>query len=89
MQYAMSHTGAEAINLGTGRGTSVLELVETFQRVNGVEVPYVIAPRRDGDLASYYADATEAWELLHWKTELSVEDMCRDSWRWESTQRAE
>ena len=89
MQYAMSHTGAEAINLGTGRRTSVLELVETFQRVNGVEVPYVIAPRRDGDLASYYADATKAWELLHWKTELSVEDMCRDSWRWESTQRAE
>ena len=89
MQYAMSHTGAEAINLGTGRGTSVLELVETFQRVNGVEVPYVIAPRRDGDLASYYADATKAWELLHWKTELSVEDMCRDSWRWESSQRAE
>ena len=89
MQYAMSHTGAEAINLGTGRGTSVLELVETFQRVNDVEVPYVIAPRRDGDLASYYADATKAWELLHWKTELSVEDMCRDSWRWESSQRAE
>ena len=89
MQYAMSHTGAEAINLGTGRGTSVLELVETFQRVNGVEVPYVIAPRRDGDLASYYADATKAWELLHWKTELSVEDMCRDSWPWESSQRAE
>ena len=87
LDYTLDHTGAEPINLGTGRGTSVLELVETFERVNGVPVPYVIAPRRAGDLASYYANADKAKKVLGWETELTVEDMCRDSWRWESRSR--
>ena len=87
LTYAMEHTGTEAVNLGTGRGTSVLELVETFQRVNGVPVPYVVTSRRAGDLALYYANADKAEHLFGWHTELTIEDMCRDSWHWESSQR--
>lgn len=83
VEYAMDHKGAEAINLGTGTGYSVLDLVNAFQTVNGVEVPYVIAPRRAGDIATCYADPSKAKELLHWTAELDVNDMCRDTWRWQ------
>ena len=82
-QYAKDHTGTEIFNLGSGKGTSVLQLVETFERVNGIAVPYVIAPRRAGDIAEFYADASKAERVLHWRTEKTVEDMCRDSWNWE------
>jgi UDP-glucose 4-epimerase len=82
-QYAKDHAGTEVFNLGSGKGTSVLQLVETFKRVNNIDVPYVIAPRRAGDIAEFYADATKAEEVLHWHTEKTVEDMCRDSWNWE------
>lgn len=81
LAYAEKHTGAEAINLGTGCGTSVLELVHTFMKVNHINVPYVIGARRDGDLPSIWADAKKAEALLGWKTEKTVEDMCADSWR--------
>ncbi len=84
VDYAMNHTGAEAINLGTGNGVSVLELVETFERVNGVPVPYVIAPRRDGDVATCYSAPDKAKELLGWEAQYTVEDMCRDTWKWQS-----
>ncbi len=83
IDYVNAHTGWEAINLGTGCGTSVLELVHAFERVNGVPVPHRIAPRRSGDLASVYANADKAARLLNWRAEKSVEDMCRDSWRWQ------
>ncbi|NBP51128.1 MAG: UDP-glucose 4-epimerase GalE, partial [Actinobacteria bacterium] len=73
----------EAINLGTGRGTSVLELVEAFERVNGVRVPRVMKPRRAGDVAACFADASLALARLGWKTERTVDDMCRDAWRWQ------
>ena len=86
LEYSRQHKGTEIFNLGTGHGISVLELVETFQRVNGVEVPYVIAPRRDGDIAAFYADAEKARCLLGWRAEKTVEDMCRDSWRWQQYQ---
>lgn len=76
--------GVSVYNLGTGTGTSVKALVDTFVQVNGVDVPYVIAPRRNGDLAIMYADATKALDELEWKTELTIEDMCRDTWRWQS-----
>ena len=82
--YAMEHTGAEAINLGTGRGTSVLELVHAFEKVYGKPLPYEIAPRRPGDLDANWADAEKAERLLGWKAERDVDDMCRDSWRWQS-----
>lgn len=86
LEYSRQHNGTEIFNLGTGHGISVLELVETFQRVNGVEVPYVIAPRRAGDIAASYADTEKARCLLGWCAEKTVEDMCRDSWRWQKNQ---
>ncbi len=84
LEYAKDHTGAEAFNLGTGNGVSVLELVHAFIKASGVDVPYVIGPRRDGDLACSWADATKAKEVLGWTAEKSVEDMCRDSWNFVS-----
>ena len=83
LDYAAAHTGTEVFNLGTGRGTSVLELVQAFQRANGVTIPYEIAPRRPGDVAACYAGTEKAARLLHWRAEKSVEDMCRDAWRWQ------
>ena len=82
--YAAQHTGCEIINLGTGVGYSVLDIVNTFERVNHVPVPYVIAPRRPGDVDACYADPGKAERLLGWKAEKNLEDMCRDSWRWQS-----
>ncbi len=75
--------GALAVNLGTGRGISVLELVETFKAVNGVGVPFQVVGRRDGDVASCYADTTLARRLLGWTARLGVEDMCKDAWCWQ------
>ena len=72
--------GADAYNLGTGNGYSVLELVNAFMKVNGVNVKYKIAPRRPGDIAECYADPTKAKELLGWEAKLGVEQMVRDSW---------
>lgn len=82
-EAASSSGGAAVFNLGTGRGTSVLELVTAFADVNSVPVPYVIGPRRAGDIATCYADASRAKEILGWEAELGIEDMCRDSWRWQ------
>ena len=81
LEYAAEHEGVEAINLGTGNGISVLELVNAFQKVNGIELPYVIGPRRDGDLPAFWADAAKAKELLGWEAVHTVEDMCRSSWQ--------
>ena len=75
--------GCEIYNLGTGVGVSVLELVHAFEKATGVKIPYVIAPRRPGDIAYSYADASKAWEVLGWKTEKTAEDACRDTWRWQ------
>ena len=80
IEYAMEHPGAEAINLGTGKGSSVLEVIHAFESSTGVKVPYVIGPRRDGDLARCWADASKAKELLHWTADMTLEEMCRDSW---------
>ena len=84
LKYADNNTGAEAINLGSGKGHSVLEVVNTFSKVNNIPVPYEIKPRRDGDLPEYFANAQKAKELLGWEAELTLEDMCRDLWRWQS-----
>ncbi len=83
MEYAQSHPGAEAINLGTGIGYSVLELLHAFQKVNGMIIPYEYAPRRPGDVPECYADPEKAFRLLGWKAEKTLEDMCRDAWRWQ------
>jgi len=82
-EYASRTAGAEIINLGTGHGYSVLDLVNTFTRVNNVSVPYVIAPRRPGDIAENYADPSRAAELLGWHAEKTLEDMCRDTYRFQ------
>ena len=76
--------GVEIYNLGTGKGTSVLELLNTFIKVNGVDVANKIVDRRTGDVAICYADVTKAKVKLGWEAELSIEDMVRDSWRFEN-----
>ena len=84
LDYCAGRQGAEVFNLGTGLGYSVLEMVETFSRVNQVKVPYVIAPRRPGDIAVNYADPAKARQVLGWQAKYTLEDMCRDAWRWQT-----
>ena len=81
--YALANKGSEIINLGTGTGYSVLDMVNAFSRINHVPVPYVIAPRRPGDIAVNYADASKAERLLGWKAEKTLEDMCADTYRFQ------
>lgn len=83
LQYLQQHTGVEAINLGTGQGYSVLDMVKAFEQENGVAVPYQIAPRRPGDVALCYANPSKAQTLLGWSAELGLADMVRDSWNWQ------
>lgn len=83
IEYADNNKGVEIFNLGTGVGYSVLDIVEAFKKVNNVEVPYKIVARRPGDIATCYADATKAKEVLDWKAEKNLEDMCRDTWNWQ------
>lgn len=80
IDYSMAHTGVEAINLGTGRGTSVLEIVHAFEKACGHKIPYQIVGRRAGDIATCYADASKAKELLGWQATRGIEEMCRSSW---------
>ena len=83
VNWALNNIGCEAINLGTGNGTSVLELRDAFVKASGVDVPYVIDPRRPGDPDEVYANADKAKELLSWKAERGIEEMCEDTWRWQ------
>ena len=83
LDYAQKNTGAEVFNLGTGIGYSVLDVVGTFQKANGVAVPYAVAPRRSGDIAECYADTGKAKDVLGWSAEKTLEDMCRDSWNFQ------
>ncbi len=73
-----------AVNLGTGQGSSVLDVIKAFEQASGRKIPYQIAPRRAGDLPSYYADASYAATLLGWRAEKDLAAMCRDSWNWQS-----
>ena len=84
LQYARENAGAEAINLGTGEGYSVLEVVKAFEEANGLTIPYDICPRRPGDIATCYADASKAETLLHWRARRTLTDMCRDAYRWQT-----
>lgn len=79
-----SKTGVETYNLCTGRGVSVLELIAAFSKAAGKEIPYQIAPRRPGDVASCYATAEKANQQIGWTAEKSIEEACEDSWRWQS-----
>ena len=84
IRYALEHTGAEAVNLGVGRGCSVREIIRAFEEATGEKVPCSDGPRRPGDAPVSYADASKALRLFGWKAEKSIVDMCRDSWRWQS-----
>jgi UDP-glucose 4-epimerase len=76
--------GCEVYNLGTGKGYSVLDVVKAFEKASGLKINYRIAPRRAGDVACCYADATKAKEVLGWQAKYDIDDMCADSWRWQS-----
>lgn len=84
IEYSANHKGTEVFNLGTGTGYSVLDIVKAFIKVNKIDIPYVIKPRRAGDIAECYADASKAEKILGWKAEKNLEDMCYDSWNWQS-----
>lgn len=83
IEYVMQNSGVEFFNLGTGIPYSVTEIVTAFERVNNLKINYVYGKRRDGDLPDCYANADKALQVLGWKTEKSLEDMCRDSWNWQ------
>ena len=84
VKYATENKGTEVFNLGTGIGYSVLDMVNTFMEVNHVDVPYQIVGRRAGDIATCYADPGKSAQVLGWKAEETLADMCRDSWNWQS-----
>lgn len=84
IEYAGKNKGTEIFNLGTGIGYSVLDIVKAFEKANNIKIPYVIKPRRDGDIAECYADPTKARDVLGWQAEETLENMCKDSWRWQS-----
>ena len=84
VRYAAKNDGCEVFNLGTGTGYSVLDMVKAFNEANGLELPYKIVDRRPGDLATCYADPAKSAEVLGWKAERGLQEMCRDSWNWQS-----
>lgn len=83
LRYCRNHEGTEVFNLGRGQGVTVLEMIQAWNRANNMDIPYVIGPRRDGDIAKIYACADKARTVLGWEAKRSVEDMCRDAWNWQ------
>ncbi len=83
LAFLQESTGLTTVNLGTGTGISVKELIQAFEEVNEVSIPFKVASRRAGDLAEVYADASLAKELLGWQAKRTVKDMCQDTWRWQ------
>ena len=84
LNYVKEHAGCEAVNLGTGNGTSVLQIVAAFEKASGHAVPYKIVERRPGDIATCYADASKAQALYGWHAEKNIDDMCRDGWNFQA-----
>ena len=84
LNWMNGKTGVETFNLGTGTGTSVLEVVAAFSKACGKELPYVIRERRAGDIAANWCDASKAERMMGWKAQYDIADMCRDSWNWQS-----
>ena len=84
VDWALDNTGCEAFNLGTGNGTSVLQLRDAFVKASGIDVPYVIDPRRPGDPDEVYAHPDKAREILGWSAQYGIDEMCEDTWRWQS-----
>ncbi|WP_349679156.1 transposase [Clostridium sp. UBA4548] len=85
IEKVMNCTGVEAYNLGTGIGYSALDVANNFEKATGRKIPYVTTDRRPGDIATCYADATKTLKELNWKAERNLEDMCRDSWKWQES----
>ena len=85
LEYLTTEGGYLPVNLGTGQGGSVLEMITAFEQASGQTIPYRVAPRRPGDIAQYWSAASLAAETLGWRATRSVDDMCRDTWRWQST----
>lgn len=83
VDWALKNEKCDEFNLGTGNGTSVLQLKDAFETASGVEIPFVIDPRRPGDPDEVYADASKALDVLGWKADLGVDEMCRDTWNWQ------
>jgi len=84
IDYLLNQKKSLTVNLGAGKGYSVLDLVGAFERASGQKIPYQIVDRRSGDIAAFYADASLADELLDWRVEFDLDAMCRDSWHWQS-----
>ena len=84
VDWALKNIGCEAFNLGTGNGTSVLQLRDAFVKASGIDIPYVIDPRRPGDPDEVYAKPDKAKEVLGWSAEYGIDEMCEDTWRWQS-----
>ena len=84
LEFSHNTTGCDAINLGTGRGTSVLELVHAFEEASGQRIPVDIVARRSGDVAEYWANPAKAHAYLGWQATRSLHDMCADTWRWQT-----
>jgi UDP-glucose 4-epimerase len=84
LSYLYQHAGGLTVNLGTGKGTSVFQLIQAFERASNARIPYELAPRRMGDLLECYAQADYALAALGWKAEHGIDRMCQDSWRWQS-----
>ena len=84
VDWALKNTGCEAFNLGTGNGTSVLQLKDAFEKASGIEIPFVIDPRRPGDPDEVYANAEKAKTVLGWTAKYGIDEMCEDAWRWQS-----
>lgn len=84
VDWALANKGCEAFNLGTGNGTSVLQLRDAFVKASGIDVPYVIDPRRPGDPDEVYAQPDKAREMLGWEAKFGIDEMCEDTWRWQS-----
>ncbi len=83
IDYVLEHKGVEVFNLGTGVPYSVNDIVNAFEKANGIKIKYEYGPRRDGDLPEFYANSDKALKVLGWKTEKSLEDMCKDTWNWQ------
>ncbi|MBO2516979.1 MAG: UDP-glucose 4-epimerase GalE [Clostridiales bacterium] len=83
LRYAAENRGTQVVNLGTGVGYSVLDIVKAFEKANDLTIPYDICPRRPGDIATCYADVQKAKEVLHWQAKRTLEDMCKDAWNWQ------
>ena len=84
LRRLLDQPGSLTVNLGTGRGYSVLEVVRAFEKASGRDVPYVIGPRRSGDIAACWADPGKALRVLGWKALHDIDEMCRDHWAWQA-----